>query len=258
VVNLWHATGSGYAEATLPSPIDVSGTVNLSLSWDGSRLAIQTSGYTIQVRSTQTGRLLQTITSRNSISDIGFSPDGRQLLGTNYDGQVEVWYPGTGRKAQILGSTGPAVTYVNYDNSGNEFVTAAKSGSVTVWAAAGDRPLRTIDACSSPETAVLSPDGSKIVVACGDGSVPVYDAATGQLLTDLPAAIQGGVNFAGFSPDGKSIITTVDAGYTGCVEIWNDDLANPSLSAVEQAAGQRITRTLTPAEQREYLSDISS
>jgi len=27
---------------------------------------------------------------------------------------------------------------------------------------------------------------------------------------------------------------------------------------VEQAAEQRITRTLTPAEQREYLSDISS
>jgi WD40 repeat protein len=66
VVNLWHATGSGYVEATLPSPIDVSDMLNLSLSWDGSRLAIQTSGYTIQVRSTQTGRLLQTITSRNS------------------------------------------------------------------------------------------------------------------------------------------------------------------------------------------------
>jgi len=35
VVNLWHATGSGYVEATLPSPIDVSDMLNLSLSWDG-------------------------------------------------------------------------------------------------------------------------------------------------------------------------------------------------------------------------------
>ena len=45
----------------------------------------------------------------------------------------------------------------------------------------------------------------------------VFDAATGQLLTVLPTTNAGTVNCAGFSFDGKRIIT-VDTGGTGCVQ----------------------------------------
>jgi WD40 repeat protein len=252
-VVLWRATGTGYAQVTLPSPIHVSEALNVGMSWDGSRVAIETGYYTIQVWSTRTGQLLQTIKSANSLYRIAFSPDGRQILGADYDGQLQVWYVG-GNRTRMLGSPAPALNSIGYDKIGNEFVTAAESGAVTVWAAPGNRPVRTIDACSSPEMAALSPDGLKVVVACGDGSVPVYDADTGQRLTELPAAIEGGVVFAAFSSDGKSIVTTVDAGYNGCVQVWSAALATPSLQAIEQTAKQRITRTLTPAEQREYLS----
>jgi WD40 repeat protein len=255
-VDLWRAAGTGYAQVTLPSPIHVSAAMNVIVSWDGSRIAIETSYYTVQVWSTRTGQLLQTIKSANSLSRIAFSPDGRQILGGDYDGQLQVWYVDAGYKARMLGSPGPALTSISYDKIGKQFVTAAESGAVTVWAAPGDRPVRTIDACSSPEMAALSPDGSKVVVACGDGSVPVYDAGTGQRLTELPAAIEGGVVYAAFSSDGKSIVTTVDAGYTGCVQVWSSALATPSLQAIEQTAEQRITRKLTPAEQLEYLSGI--
>ena len=61
--------------------------------------------------------------------------------------------------------------------------------------------------CPSPYSATLSPDGSKIAVACEDGSVPVLDAATGQQLTQLPPTSAGVVETASFSPDGKSIVT---------------------------------------------------
>ena len=180
-VNLWRATGPGYTQVSLPSPIHVSEVLSVGMSWDGSRIAIETSDYTIQVRSTQTGQLLQNIraANSNSLSDIAFSPDGQQILGADYDGQLQVWYAGAGNRTRILGSPGPSLTYISYDKSGSEFVTAARSGSVIVWAAPADRPVRTIQACSSPEMATLSPDGSKVVVACGDGSVPVYDAGHG-------------------------------------------------------------------------------
>ena len=256
-VDLWRAVGSGYSQVPLSSPIRVNAVLAVGMSWDGSRVAIETSDYTIQVRSTHTGQLLQQIRTVKPIRDIAFSPDGQQILAADYSGQVQVWYAGSGNRTRILGSPGPALTYISYDDSGSEFVTAARSGSITVWSAPGDRARRTIDACASPEMAALSPDGSKIVVACGDGSVPVYDAGSGQLLTKLPAAIQGGVSFAAFSPDGKSIVTTVDTGTTGCVQIWDARLAVSSLKAVEQMAGHRITRRLTPAEQQQYLSGIT-
>ena len=61
---------------------------------------------------------------------------------------------------------------------------------------------------------------------------------------------------AGFSFDGKSIITVVDAEGTGGVQVWNAELANPSTSVIAQIAGQRITRQLTAAERSTYLAGI--
>jgi len=104
---------------------------------------------------------------------------------------------------------------------------------------------------------VPSPDGGKIVVACGDGSALAFDAATGQQLTVLPATSGGTVSTAGFSPDGKSIITVVDVEGTGGVQVWNADLANPSPSVIAKIAKERITRQLTRAERSTYLSGIS-
>ena len=117
-------------------------------------------------------------------------------------------------------------------------MTAAASGYVTVWATRDGRRLLSINACSSPNTASFSPDGSKIVVACGDRSVRVFDAATGHRLTVLRVTSAGNVTRAAFSPDGKSIAVSVDAGDTGCVQIWNAELATPSLPALERIAEQ--------------------
>jgi WD40 repeat protein len=136
-------------------------------------------------------------------------------------------------------------------------VTASASGVVTVWAARDGRPLLSIDACPSPNTASFSPDGSKIVVACGDGSAPVFAAVTGRQLTVLSAASAGTVSSAAFSPDGKSIVTAIDAGDVGGVQIWNSELATPSLPALERRAERRLTRKLTAAERKEYLTGIS-
>lgn len=133
-------------------------------------------------------------------------------------------------------------------------MTASADGTVTVWAANGHR-LAQFNACPSPNTASPSPDGSKIVVACGDGTAPVFDAA-GRLLTVLPATSGGTVSSAGFSPDGKSIVTVVDSEGTGAVQVWNAELANPSPSVIARIARQRITRPLTPAERTTYLAGI--
>ena len=188
---------------------------------------------------------------------VAFSPSGRQILTGDINGQVEVWDAATGHKIRVLGTPGPSISDIEFNKSGSEFVTASESGVVTVWAARDDRRLRSIDACPSPSTASFSPDGSKIVVACGDGSAPVFAAATGRQLTVLSAASAGTVSSAAFSPDGKTIVTAIDAGDAGGVQIWNSELATPSLPALERLAEQRLTRKLTAAERKEYLTGIS-
>jgi WD40 repeat protein len=116
--------------------------------------------------------------------------------------------------------------------------------------------MRSINACPSANTASFSPDGSKIAVACGDGSAPVFDTSTGQKLTVISAINAGTVNSATFSPDGKSIVTAIEAQGTGSVQIWNAELANVSQPALYKIAEQRITSNLTPTERKEYLAGI--
>jgi WD40 repeat protein len=144
-----------------------------------------------------------------------------------------------------------------FNRSGSEFVSSSEGGTLTVWTARDDRPGRPIAACPSLSTASPSPDGREIVAACGDGGAQVFNAATGEQLTVLPATNAGHVSSAGFSPDGESIITSVDAEGTGAVQIWNSELANPSASVIKRIAERRVTRQLTPAERRTYLSGIS-
>jgi WD40 repeat protein len=254
-VDLWHAIGSKYT----PSPIHLNGAGSVAMSPDGSRIAIVTPDFTTtQVRSTHTGQLLRTLgPAPHAISVTVFSPSGRQILTGDINGQVWVWPAATGHKIRVLGTPGPPISDIEFNKSGSEFVTASGSGVVTVRAARDDRRLHSIDACPSPSRASLSPDGSKIVVACGDGSAPVFAAATGRQLTVLSAASAGTVSSAAFSPDGKTIVTAIDAGDVGGVQIWNSELATPSLPALERLAEQRITRKLTAAERKEYLTGIS-
>ena len=256
-VDVWQATDHNYTQMHLFSTVSVSGARNAAMSPNGSQFTVVTSDnyYKVQLRSAQTGKLLRTLDAANSVSTVAFSPDGRQIVAADYNGQVEVWDAATGHR-RLLGVPGPPITDIEFNKSGSEFVAASLGGTVTVWAAPGDRPLTSFTACPAPGTAAPSPDGSKIVVACGDGSALVFDAATGQQLTVLPATTGGTVSNAGFSFDGNSIITVVDSEGTGAVQVWNAELANPSPSVIAQIAGQRITRPLTQAERTTYLAGI--
>jgi WD40 repeat protein len=255
-VDVWHAVNPDYTTMRMSSTIRVNGAPTVAMSPDGSRFAVVTNDnfFAVQLRNAHTGKLLKTLDAANPIFPVAFSPNGRQIVAGDYDGQVEVWDAATGHR-RLLGKPGPQIHDIEFNTSGSEFVTASAGGTVTVWAAPYERPV-SFTACPSPNTASPSPDGSKIVVACGDGTAPVFDAA-GRMLTLLPATSGGTVSQAGFSLNGKSIVTVVNFEGTGAVQVWNAKLANPSPSVIAQIAGQRITRQLTPAERSTYLVGIS-
>jgi WD40 repeat protein len=259
-VDVWQAAGTQYTRVHFPSPIRVTGgpAQSVDISPDGSRIVIVSpDGYTVQVRDAHTGQLLHAIHVATAVNVVAFAPDGRQIFTGDINGQVDVWSAATGRKLRVLGTRGQAIVTIGFDTIGSKFVTASQSGAVTVWATGDGRPGRPINVCPSFNSVSLSPDGSKIVAACGDGGAPVFDAATGKQLIVLPAASSGAVDSASFSPDGKRIITAIDAGNVGGIQIWNSELATPSRTKLMQLARQRVTGQLTPAERQEYLAGIS-
>jgi WD40 repeat protein len=258
-VDLWRASGSDYTRIQTIRLTGAQGgpAHDASFSPDGSRIVIVTNDNTAVVRNIRTGHEMTLNPNHGFLLTVAvFRPGGHQILTGDGNGQIEVWNAATGAK-RVLGRPGPGINDLEFNNRGTQFVTASDSGVVTVWDAGDDRPVRSINACPSPSTASFSPDGSKIVVACGNGGAPVFEVATGQQLTVLEGANVGEVNSAAFSPDGKSIVTTFDADNMGGVSIWSSELATTSLPALERIAEHRVTRRLTPAERLEYLTGVS-
>lgn len=232
--------------------------LNAYVSPNGSRLLITTSAERAEIRNADSGKLLHILNPGNNfrIYTAAFSPDGSQIL-TASGGQVQVWNAATGREIRSLGKIGPSILDLQFNRQGSEFVAAANSGDLTVWSVRGYRRLLTISSCPSPAAASFSPNGKLIVAACGDGTARVFDAASGQLLTIVSVAGGGIVNSAEFSPDGRSIVTTLGVGTggitTGEVEVWNAQLATPSLAALERLAEQRVNSALTSAQRAAYV-----
>src|SRR5262249_17815844 len=56
-----------------------------------------------------------------------------------------------------------------------------------------------------PYAVAFSPDGRRLLVACGDGTVKLYDGTTGQEVAALPP-YDGFVYAAAFSQDGKTLL----------------------------------------------------
>jgi WD40 repeat protein len=253
-VEIWQAIGQNYYQADLPSIKANRSNGHVAMTSDGSRFAIVIDdNYTIQVRSADTGKVLRTLSTQHPISAVAFSPSGHEIVAADLSGQVQVW-KGTATDSQVLDSHRPDLNDVSFNTSGSKFATASADGVVDVWDARRDRVVTSITACSSPRGAAFSPDGSKVVTSCGDGTVRVFDAATGRSLAVLQASSVGFVTSAAFSPDGKSIVAAVNGGTTGCIQVWNAEIATLPLPALERLAQQRDTEKLSAAQLQDYLT----
>jgi WD40 repeat protein len=253
-VQVLKATGATYTPVQLATPINTGQyTLGVAMAPDGSRIGIVTNdGYTVQVRDADTGALQKTLTPENYIEAIGIN-EGGTIVGADYHGQVELWTGGNAHP-RLLGEPGAVLTNIAFSRSGSEFVTVSTAGVVTVWDTNGARAIQSIkNACPAPSTAAFNPSGSMIVVSCLDGTVRVFDVASAQSLVVLQATTTGGVAYADFSPDGNSIIASVNAMNIGFIQIWNAELATTSLPKLEQIARQRVTQQLTSAQRQEYM-----
>jgi WD40 repeat protein len=97
---------------------------------------------------------------------------------------------------------------------------------------------------AAPWDITFSPDGSRVATAGADGTVRVFDSATGEMALALQAHERtvGGV---AFSPDGTMLASE---SMDGTIRIWVLELDD-----LIEIARQEVTRSLTDEECRQYL-----
>ncbi|WP_308406806.1 helix-turn-helix domain-containing protein [Streptomyces sp. AC555_RSS877] len=222
-VRLWD-TASGAARATVTAGHHGRGEMQVALSADGRTLVTSSNlDPAIRIHRPRAEYPQTTLSGHPDayVADMAFSPDGRTATtvsqGPPGRGSVQLWDARTGDHEATLplgthltprGKQLPVpvshLAAVGFSATGRALAArAGKNGVIEVRDLATGR-LQRSRALGAIDTAVFSPDGTRLVVVGMDGSVRIWHLPTGALHTAHTSHGQS-VRAVTFTPDGRTL-----------------------------------------------------
>jgi WD40 repeat protein/serine/threonine protein kinase/class 3 adenylate cyclase len=240
-------TDPGVVESDFPTHGDDENWPNaLTLSGDGSRVAVAGQLGTAAVFDASTGRTLYTLgepsNARDSMSDVAFAPGGDLLAGLSGLATLYVWDTSSGEELVRVQSGGGIASSVTFSPDGSKIATAGGDGA-TVLSASG-RELVSMGGVGFVESVAFSPDGSQLATGTDDGIAYLWDAETGEELLALRGHT-GAIKGIAFRSDGSELATASEDGTLRVFTLDVDELV--------ALARSRLSRGLTEVECRQYL-----
>jgi WD40 repeat protein/serine/threonine protein kinase len=187
------------------------------------------------------GRELRTLQGQSigPVWAVAVTPDGKRVVAGNDDGTANVWDTASGQQLLTLkGHTAPPVF-----GAGTLGLLSSSQGQASFLAAAACYPGRT-GHIGRILAIAATPDGRRLVTAGEDGSVRVWDSASGRELFTLKGHSQN-VRSVAVTPDGR----IVAAGENGTIRIWDAANGQEFPSAIGYT-GTILAATLTPDGRR--------
>ncbi len=195
-------SGLEVERASLPAA-----TVALAASDDHARVAALVVGVGNAVWASTRVELVPLAPTPAKVTDLAFAPNGTAITAGD-DGEIHEQRDG--HSVRRLGSGGAIKTLARLDDG--TLITASADGTIVVR----DRDGRELRRFAGGVSATPSPDGRQIATATSDGTVAIWDPATGTRIRTLGNITP--VKLIRWSPDGRRVAALATAGN---VSVWD-------------------------------------
>jgi WD40 repeat protein/serine/threonine protein kinase len=192
---------------------------------NGRLLAVAYTRNPVEIRDAHDGRLLCTLETARGVTCMAFDSGIRQLSVAHKDGAVRIWNAQTGREIAQGGGGQYIYRAIAYDADGRTVYAVGWEGTfnsigpgvLRQWDASTGKEVRRVSLETRPLSAAFSLDRRCLATGGVDGSVRIWDVATGQ--QRLATSGHGGsVHCLAFSPDGRRIAS---AGTDLAIMVWD-------------------------------------
>ncbi len=223
-------------DPTVSTGVMTSGVQGVAYSHDGEYIVSAGADDTTRVWDASTGEELLVLTGHTSdVMSVDYSPDDDQIATGSVDGTVRLWDAATGDETAILeGHLGP-VLQVRYSPAGGVLASVGQDQALILWDLDALEPI-VIQTVQAPMFALAySSDGSVVATGAADGTVDLWNGATGERL--LQSVVHTDMIFGlAFSPDDTLVYSAALDGTIGVI-----DVATGGQSAVPISPGLGIT-----------------
>jgi WD40 repeat protein len=185
----------------------------VAMSPDGDHIATVVQGGKVTVWKSDGTKVAEAGESMNFGRPIAFTHDSK-FLGLGGMGQIELLDAATGGPIGSCGSHGPYVMNIAFSVDGKLVASGARGSmdkSVYVFSRDDCKQLhRMSEHTRGINSVAFSPDSRRLLSSSGDGTVRLYDTASGVEMFKIEVGRACGS--AGFSPDGKWLVWATGKG----------------------------------------------
>ncbi len=172
-----------------------------------SKTLVGGSGEMIRLLNVATGELQTEFAAHaNSVKTINYSADAKTIISHGEDDNVIIWDAETGAFLSIYKSNMKEISSVDYSGDGKSLVVLGSDNTIILWNTHTGEKTKTINSELELYNVQFSPDGTTFACDDDNGTMLLFQTATGALLHQLKMpGVSNYVSDFKYSPDSKTL-----------------------------------------------------